>query len=93
MKHIELANIRNLAKLEDDLNALGKGNDYSAVEDEAVELARIPENLESGLINVRKDYEKDSIVCIFHIIELEGNEDEENQVLIDLSYTNTNHYS
>ncbi len=92
MKNIEVVNYRNSVKLEEDLNALGKGKDYSSIEEESIEQACLPESLESGLVNVRKDYEKDSIVCIFHVTELEDNEEEE-KTLVELSYYITNHYS
>ncbi|WP_368901071.1 hypothetical protein [Oceanobacillus oncorhynchi] len=92
MKTVEVVNYRNTAKLEEELNELGKGNDYSMIEEEARELAQMPESLESGLLNVRKDYEKDSIICIFHVVELEDNEEEE-KTLVELSYYITNHYS
>ncbi|MEK4300916.1 hypothetical protein MKY30_16260 [Oceanobacillus sp. FSL W8-0428] len=62
------------------------------IEEEARELAQMPESLESGLVNVRKDYEKDSIVCIFHVVELEDSVEEE-KALVEVSYYTTNHYS
>lgn len=93
MRYVNLGSFRNLSKLEEDLNALGKGNDFSSIQDEAIEQVSMHESALDGLVNVRKHYENDSIECIFHVIKDEEMEMREGWVSVDLSYYMTNHYS
>lgn len=90
MSQVYWNNFRNLSALEQDLNTFGKGNDFSAILDEAIDQISTHEGTLEGLLNVRKDYESDSIVCIFHVVE---NEEKETRGAVDIIYHGTNHYS
>lgn len=50
-------------------------------------------NLLEGVINARKDYEKDSIVYIFHVIKNEKMEMSDNWIAVDIVYRGTTRYS
>lgn len=93
MGYVDLNDFRNLSSLEEDLNALGKKDDFEDIQDEAIEKVSMSESLLDGVINVRKDYEKDTIVCIFRIVENEEIEMREGWISVDLIYYMTNHYT
>lgn len=93
MGYVDLNDFRNLSSLEEDLNALSKKDDFEDIQDEAIEKVSMSESLLDGVINVRKDYEKDTIVCIFRIVENEEIEMREGWISVDLIYYMTNHYT
>ena len=93
MRYVHLNDFRNLVPLEEELKALGKASDFERIKDEAIKKVSMSEGLLEGVINVRKDYEKDSIVCIFHVIKNEDMEMSDNWIAVDIVYHGTTHYS